>query len=86
MPRKTKKQKIVSDYRRRLTELEFRTPPSPRPVHEASIKPRPVELKRKELDEKNLSENKKLVMKDLRKTILLSVVAISVEVVLYFVT
>ena len=86
MPRKTKKQKIVSDYRRRLTELEFRTSPSPRPVRIAQAKPNSGELTKKEVDEIDLAENKKRVIRDLRKTILWSSVAISAEVVLYFVT
>lgn len=86
MPRKTKKQKIVSDYRRRLTELEFRAPTSARPVHEAHITKSMSEPKRKDIDEIHLTETKRFIAQDLRKTVLWSCVAISVEVVLYFVT
>jgi len=85
MPRKTKKQKIVSDYRRRLTELEFRSPSSPRPVREAQIAAKPTESK-KEVNEAYLSENKRVIARDLRKTVFWSIVAISLEGVLYFVT
>lgn len=66
MPRKTKKQKIVADYRRRLTELEFRTPTSPRFVRED--RPKKIIETRKEVDERSLEQNKKYVVRDLRKT------------------
>jgi hypothetical protein len=86
MPRKTKKQKVLSDYRRRLVELEFRTPSSPRAVREAQAKPKHVVPQRREVDEAHLEENKAVIIRDLRKTVALSVVAISAIVVLYFVT
>jgi hypothetical protein len=91
MPRKTKRQKIVSDYRKKLRELN--ASPVTFTVSSTVSKPAPVvkhEQKQphtvKDIPEEKFETNRLQIVKDLRKTVLWSTVAICAEVVLYFVT
>jgi len=81
MARKTKQEKIIADLRKRLRAQEEKLTLAPKLSSKTKIKPeiktgfQPVA--------KTLTLSPDLIKKDLIKTILLSIVAISLELVLY---
>lgn len=95
MPKKTKKEKLIRSLRRRVAVLEKSSPSTP--IYSTETK---KELKKEKSERKistavkkpsittkySIDENKtKLIKKDLLKTFFLSIVAIMLELVLYFV-
>jgi hypothetical protein len=85
MPRKTKKQKIVSDYRKRLRALSPSKTTTYRPSAPISSAIRAV-AKLRDVPTEELGTLRKVIQKDVRKTVVFSAIAICIEVMLYFVT
>lgn len=90
MPHKTKKRKIIADYRKRLRELHSPEPSltlslAPAKKQEKSSMQQAVKAKR-ELNPEHLTTQKLYIKKDLSKTLVLSVLAIFAEFVLYLLT
>ena len=90
MPRKTKKRKIIAEYRRRLQQLSVESAPRVSVVVSEPTKKveKPLATTNTLIhtDPSRLESAKTLTTKDLRKTVILSVLAICVELVLYWVT
>jgi len=91
MPRKTKRSKVIADYRKRLKMLESQTSFS-QPVFEIEpvVKIAPIQAKSPQVvpspaTERRLIVSTHLIMKDLRKTMVLATFAIASEFVLYWV-
>ena len=81
MARKTKQEKIIADLRKRLRAQEAQSTLAPQPLLKTKEK---TEIKRESQPlTETLSLSPDLIKKDLMKTILLSIVAISLELVLY---
>ncbi len=83
MPRKTKKQKIVAEYKRKL-----RTLPQQSTNLELQVRQKEVVVPKKTNPGRieKLQKDTSYIASDLRKTIILSVLAIGAELVIYFVT
>lgn len=81
MPKKTRQEKIIADLRRKLAQtrtVEYIIPkskPETPAIKQPTVTPNPSPLPSFSLG---------LVKKDLTKTLLLTIIAISLEVVLYF--
>jgi len=75
MARKTKQEKIIADLRKRLRAQEEKLTLTPKLSLEAKTEFQPPA--------ETLTLSPDLIKKDLMKTILLSIVAISLELVLY---
>ena len=92
MPKKTKKEKIIAEYRRKLQTVQFVNPkteftnhlfkqtPQQQPL--AHIAPLPV-LSTKPLTPENTSEII-AIKHDLIKTLILASIAITIELLLYY--
>ncbi|MBI4137023.1 hypothetical protein HY469_03080 [Candidatus Roizmanbacteria bacterium] len=87
MVKKSKKKKIISDYRRKLQLLRAQE-------RRSEVKPEPVPVRTPEkseqrqvissLERESLQRQTAYVMKDLKKTLTLSVIGIGIIVGLYF--
>lgn len=85
MPRKTRKEKIIADLRRKLQHLEISPMPTsveplPEPQQD-TVKKTPVDI-----DITRFSSDTSFIKKDLKKTLFISTLAIVVEFVLYLAT
>jgi hypothetical protein len=88
--RKTRQEKIILQLKRQLQKKETKTPPEPKEnqiSQEAiSIQPQvePIQVqKEKKTDNSVFSTDLKLIRKDLFKTLILTFIIISFEMVLY---
>ena len=89
MPHKTKKRKIIADYRKRLQELQYNKPAITLSIAPAKKQEKSIDqpaMTRKDLNPEFLSKQKLYIKKDLTKTLVLSVLAIFAEFVLYLLT
>lgn len=89
--RKTRREKIITQLRRELERQKEKTvvPTKKFPVRQEAISPQPqIEPQRAKPEKKTdisiFFYDPRLVRKDLAKTLILALVAISLEVVLYF--
>lgn len=89
--RKTRKEKIILQLKRELAREKSKTvsPSRKIEVRQEAISPEPKIKPRKQVKEKKtdisiLSYDPKLIRKDLLKTLILTLIAISLELVLYF--
>ena len=88
MPKKSREQKMLADIRRRVrTERVISTPASSIPIqeHASTFKFIPSgQVKRQEVVSRAATGELTAIKKDLVKTIVLATIAISAELVLYF--
>lgn len=87
MPKKTKKEKIIAEYHRKLKLLETQSPS----VYQQPMKvvEKVVEKIEKEEPEKIIEEqpeNNKFFMIDFKKSIFLTISIIALEILFYFAT
>ena len=88
MSRKTKKEKIIADYRKRL-KLLSQDQKSPVVIENKEIQPNQKKIARQ--DKQNMPSSSdggknKFFIKDFRKSIFIICLIITLEIVLYFVT
>lgn len=84
MARKTKQEKIIADLKRRLQAQQVKPAPVvPQIVEESGLEFRPQEPSRPPVDTFSIPTD--LIKKDLVRTVVLTIVAISLEFVLYLI-
>lgn len=85
MPRKTRQQKIIADLRRKVQNLEISYTPVTETSKPETVKKTPVQPAKK-IDTARFTADANLIKKDLRKTFIISSLAIVAELVLYLAT
>jgi len=88
MPKKTKKEKIIADYRKKIKLLKLKNSSSQfSPLSPLPIKKTPIKSSLPPPSSSNLASDNLLVYfkKDFRKSLLLTILIIGLEICLYFV-
>ena len=92
MPKKTKKQKIIAEYHRRLKLLQNQPLTYPQtPIKETENKIIENIIKKEEKDKpeeltKDINQNTKFFLMDFKKSFFLTVAIITLEIIFYFAT
>lgn len=84
MPKKTKREKIIAEYRRKIQLTRASSSTSPSPVHSYTFQPLTANTTMHQTVPMGETTDLTTIRKDLIKTLLLAVAAISVEIGLYW--
>lgn len=83
MGRKTKKEKVLAQYRRKIQQIETLSPVNTSPTYQLAEKKHFITPEKS--PQYNLTGNHAYVVNDLRRIVILSVLAICAQVVLWYV-
>jgi hypothetical protein len=89
MPKKTKKEKIIADYRKKIKLLKLKnSSPQFSPLSSLPIKKTPIRSSPPPSSSSSLASNNLLAYfkQDFRKSLLLTILIIGLEICLYFVS